>query len=1065
MKGVLFGRFTRITVDILGTLLVLVLIGAAVLGWRLSLGPLSLKFLTPMVERALSDENMTVDIDDTVLAWGGWQRTFDVRVRGVRALDNEGRLMAELPEVSVSFSARGFLHGLVAPTSLDAIGARIVLVHTVEGVWRFRASAETADERPSALPLLLEDLLAPPDPSRSLGYLRGAGLYESSLTVIDEASGQAYVARDANITFARDEGGLRAHLSAVADIAGKSTRMSADAHYYAASGLLEAAVDVVNLDPTAFASLSPPLKPLAGLNLALNGRVTLGFDPQFHLAQAGFDITGENGRLERAALNLPQPAEIRRLHLRGRMPEGLTAVDIDEAQLDLGGPTIGLRGRVEALDAAPRATGALVIRNVPTDTLRQLWPVGAAANARAWITENLSRGMIGEARAEFAAGAAEPSAKWTVERLNGTLRFAGVEVNYLTPMPHVQAVDGDAKFTQKRFDITLAGGGLGNLHVPQGTIALTALDTNDEMADVDVSVAGPLREVLDLIDGPPLGYLKKIDLRPDAFAGDSTVRLKLKFPLKKTIKLEEIDVLATAEAHHLTQRQAALGQDISDGDITLQASREGMTIAGRVKLGPTTADIDLRRNFSDRAAIIGETRARGRIGSAEDRAAFGFDLAPYVKGPTDVAVIYVERRGGRSDVTVDAGLTGATMEVAELDWSKPPGDPATAHLVVDLAGGQAKAIRSFNIAAGDPANGGLIAAGRLEFGADGRTITRVDFDTLKAPLTDARGTYIRSPDRMSVEFVGPALNAGPLLRDSSKPPSAQRLPLSLRVEVDRVYFANDRWLNQFLLQGQRGSQRWETADLVGETGDGHGNNQVRLTLQKFGERQTLNMIADDAGAFFKALDVTPNVVGGRLEINGATDEKRPGRPIAGHLHVSEYRVAKAPMLARVLSVALLTGIVDSLTGEGIRFSQLDADYVYDGSRIEILNAQSAGSAVGLTAKGIVDLDADSLDITGTLVPANALNSLPAKIPVIGDILVGRGGGLFAATYKLSGPMSDAKATVNPLSTIAPGFLRNLFGNLPGKSAEDATPESEKEIQREQPKPAAPPDQNPPVKPP
>ena len=1062
MKGVLFGRFTRVTFDIVGTLLVLLVIGAAVLGWRLSLGPLSLKFLTPVIERALSDENMAVDVDDTVLAWAGWQRTFDVRVRGVRVLDRDGRLMAELPEVSVSLSARGLLHGLVAPTALDAIGARLVLVHAADGAWRFRAD-ETADDRPAALPFLLQDLLAPPDPHRNLGYLRSAGIYESSLTVIDEASGRVFVARDTNISFQRDEGGLRAHMSAVADIAGKSTRISADARYHAASGVLESAVDVVNLDPATFSSLSPSLKPLAGLNVALNGRITLGFDPQFRLARAGFDITGENGQLEPAAFSLPQAATLRRLRVRGRMPDGLTAVDLEEAQVDLGGPTIGLRGRVEALDTAPKASGAMVIRNVSTDALRQLWPLGAATNARNWITENLSHGMIGEVRAEFAAGAVDPSAKWAVERLNGTLRFAGLEVNYLTPMPHVEAVDGEAKFTQKRFDITLARGGLGNLQVPEGVIALTALDTNDEMADIDVAVAGPLREALDLVDRPPLGYLKKIDLTPAAFAGDTTIRLKLKFPLKKSIKLDELDVLATAEAHHLTQRHAALGQDISAGDITLRATRDGMNIAGRVKLGPTLADVDVRRNFSDRAAIVGETRARGVVGSAEDRAAFGFDFAPYVQGPTDISVAYIEHQGDRNEVIVDAGLKDATLDVPQLDWTKPAGDPATAHVVLDLTGAHPNAIRSFTVSAGDPAKGGLSAAGRLAFGADGSSIARVDFDQLKAPLTDVRGTIVRSADSTSVELKGRALNVGPMMRETSSPPSPNRPPLVLSVQVDRVYFAADRWFNHFLLRGERGASRWELVDLFGET-EGATNNEVRLTLQKFGDRQKLDMVADDAGAFFKALDVTPNVIGGRLEITGATDEKRSGRPLAGHVHMGEYRVRQAPMLARVLSVALLTGIVDSLSGEGIGFKQFDANYVYSGSQVVILNAQTAGSALGITARGIFDLDADTVDITGTLVPANALNSLPGKIPLIGDILTGRGGGLFAATYKLTGPMSDPKASVNPLATVAPGFLRNLFGGLPGVSPQDSTPESEKEIEREQPK--QPPEQkSPEVKPP
>ena len=206
----------------------------------------------------------------------------------------------------------------------------------------------------------------------------------------------------------------------------------------------------------------------------------------------------------------------------------------------------------------------------------------------------------------------------------------------------------------------------------------------------------------------------------------------------------------------------------------------------------------------------------------------------------------------------------------------------------------------------------------------------------------------------------------------------------------------------------------------------------------------------------RASGISSNVVGGRLDVHGTTDVARAGQPISGHLHMSAYRVVGAPILARVLSVALLTGVVDSLSGEGIGFSQLDADFAYFGGRVEVTNARSAGPAIGVTASGALDLDGDAIDLNGTIVPANALNSLPGKIPLIGKLLTGGGGGLFAATYKVNGPMSDPKVSVNALSTLAPGFLRNLFGSLPGKSPTDATPESEKELDRQQPKPTDPP---------
>jgi hypothetical protein len=441
------------------------------------------------------------------------------------------------------------------------------------------------------------------------------------------------------------------------------------------------------------------------------------------------------------------------------------------------------------------------------------------------------------------------------------------------------------------------------------------------------------------------------------------------------------------------------------------------------------------------------------VASAADRATFGFDTLPYIDGPTPLALDYIERPGGRSELTLDAALDEATISIAQVDWAKPPGSAATARLVMELAQGKLISITKFSAAAGDPAAGGLMAEGRIDFAADGVAFARADVTTLKTALTDMKGTITRLANGgLGVDISGRSFNVGPFLHDST--PAGDRMPLEMRADVDRLYFSSDRWLDQLRFEGTRSRERWETAALSAQTGEElRLTNQVALTLRKFDNGgQTLEARAEDAGAFLKALDISDNVAGGRLEITAATDEKRSRRPLAGHLHMSEHRIIHAPVLARVLSVALLTGIVDSLTGEGIRFSRLDAAFVYGDPAIEISDALASGPALGVTAKGRLDLEAETIDLDGTIVPANAINGLLGRIPLFGDILIGRGGGIFAVNYSLSGPMAEPKVSVNPLSALAPGILRNLFGTLPGTSSTDSTPESEKEIQRERAKP-------------
>jgi hypothetical protein len=215
---------------------------------------------------------------------------------------------------------------------------------------------------------------------------------------------------------------------------------------------------------------------------------------------------------------------------------------------------------------------------------------------------------------------------------------------------------------------------------------------------------------------------------------------------------------------------------------------------------------------------------------------------------------------------------------------------------------------------------------------------------------------------------------------------------------------------------------------------GGGTLDVDLDVAA-GGRGVLDAKAQDAGAVLHLLEISPNVVGGTLAVKGAVDPARADGAVVGKLAMEGFRVVNAPGFAKLLSVALLTGILDSLRGEGIGFDRFDADYAWAHPRVEIREGRMYGSALGVTARGVLDLDADTFDVEGTLVPAYAVNSILGNIPLLGRLLVGeRGSGVFAATYRASGPTSDAQISMNPLSTLAPGFLRGLFNIFSGPSA-------------------------------
>jgi len=193
-------------------------------------------------------------------------------------------------------------------------------------------------------------------------------------------------------------------------------------------------------------------------------------------------------------------------------------------------------------------------------------------------------------------------------------------------------------------------------------------------------------------------------------------------------------------------------------------------------------------------------------------------------------------------------------------------------------------------------------------------------------------------------------------------------------------------------------------------------------------RHQLSVEASDAGAALKALGIFDDAAGGRLTLNGTSRDAVPGQPISGHMEITEYRLLGQSALLRLFTIATLTGIADAMTGNGLLMRRFEADFLRSYGRVDVPYAHTYGPSLGLTAQGYFDLSANTIDIHGTAVPANALNSIIGSVPLVGFLLTGGNtGGLGSFTYQATGRLSHPDLSVNPLSELDPGFLKSLFG--------------------------------------
>ncbi|MGL4291568.1 MAG: DUF3971 domain-containing protein, partial [Phreatobacter sp.] len=113
--------------------------------------------------------------------------------------------------------------------------------------------------------------------------------------------------------------------------------------------------------------------------------------------------------------------------------------------------------------------------------------------------------------------------------------------------------------------------------------------------------------------------------------------------------------------------------------------------------------------------------------------------------------------------------------------------------------------------------------------------------------------------------------------------------------------------------------------------------------------------------------------------------------------------------------------------DAFAFSRLRAGFTRADGKVTVSDGLLWGAAIGATVEGEFDPGRNQLRLRGTYVPAYALNNLFARIPVLGFFLGGAPDeGVIGITYEIAGQVSQPRLTVNPLSAVAPGFLRKMF---------------------------------------
>ena len=735
------------------------------------------------------------------------------------------------------------------------------------------------------------------------------------------------------------------------------------------------------------------------------------------------------------------PVPLESARFVGRLLPDQKKLMLDRFAVKAGGGGMALAGQVDWMNG-PRIRFGASLDPTPVPVVQRLWPAFMASAVRAWIITHFEGGIAPEpkgtgdspatARAGRRPDRAPPDSSVSLD-----LKVTKARVTFLAGVPPIEDVEGFAHISGRTSTFNVTSGTIVSdgrpIALTDGVFLVPNSDHHPTFASVEAHLAGSVEAVTGILALPALKPYASMPLDPKTLHGQIEGHLTKTLSLAAVPDPSQVSLRVDAKARNFVADHLIGKESLEDGTLAIVVdSTNGLKANGQGRIfgGPSTFELTRAINAPLNAAITAtlDDAARARV---------GLSAIPGVSGPMVAHVNAVLGDTDRIKAQVDIDLNRTAIAAAFLGLTKAPGKPARIAFNVATSN-ERTSVDAITIDVGT-----LQAHGAVDLGAN-YAFQTARFPSFKvSPGDDMKLDVGMSDDVFRLTIRGSTIDARPFLKALTSTPTneATLLSRSAKAEkkeadsfrgfdidlrsglltgfnkevmsnVDLKLSKRDRQIRQFGVQGRFGRQA-----VSGTMG---ADQRVRITAQ-------------DAGALVSFIDLYKHMEGGTLNAVMQMGEDK----IDGNLEIGDFTLRDEPALRRLVAQSAEVSAPGQdadaarrINGAAVGFKRLKVEFHRSGSHLELKDATMYGPEIGLSVDGWLDYPHDRLAMNGTFVPAFAVNNLFAQIPVFGVFLGGKSNeGLLAITFKISGMASSPTLSINPLSAIAPGFLRNIFGAL------------------------------------
>ena len=1012
-------KISKYIFALISSIILVISIILVLLFLRLQQGPLSITFLTPYVQEAIQlnpDLELDITVEDSLLKWRSFDKGFDISLIGGKVKKRNDEIIASIPEIFISLNIEKILDLKVQVKSIEINGPSITVERNKFGKFDFGIGEYRQDQEIINIfkKFFFEEVLR-----KKVFDLEQIKIFDAKIIYRDKLIDKKIISKDTDLIITKNNTGIESVLISTVENEDQDIPIKVSSFYNLDTELFDVGINFANFSTSLITPFFEKLKTLERITSPLDGGLSLKLNEKGLVENIGFNFFSvKEGDLNLSPL-INKDIFVDFVQASGEIDVNLNKVYFNDLYISSDTAKFEANGIISDSDGGSIALNGKV-RGWTNDDLKRLWPKNILPPVRGWYVNSIKSGIIkdGDVILDISYNQVKKK-KLNNDSIIAKLNVSNVSVMYLKSFPLLTKSEGIIEITPKKFIGNLKSGIVNEVPISEGKIELNLNAPKQWIADLEFIGKGNNKDIFSILNNKPINISEKFSINEEKVFGTSASRVILNFPVRLDLTFDEINFAAVTNLVNFGINDIVNNINLANANMLLNVTKNNLNVIGKGELNNIPVNIEWNQNLqSQNGSTI---KIDGKVSSNQfDLSQFGF--LESIDG--DISIdLFGEIKNNqikKADILLD--LTKSKINLDFINYIKKFNETA----IIKFNYKNNKNDGSFVLENINYETKDLKFYGDIELDSS-LEISRIDIEKFISPMNDfSFSVRKKRPKGFLIAVNGKKLYVESYVKKFLDSELKFEFPeIKIFIQVNKMQFTKNQFLTESKTEIEYNGTSIEFLKSTGKLNN-EGYIIAKIISKDIKEKYFL-LRTKNAGSVAKSTRFFDDAKGGNLLIYAKINDGKKEALLDGKIILEDIRLIKVPLLARILSLASLSGIFEIFSGEGILFVKGDIPFKYSSGLLSFDDARVYGPSLGMRLNGSFNNKENIIDISGTIIPAYTINSILGQIPLLGSLLIGqKKEGVFAVAYQIKGDKNSPYIGINPLLSLSPGFIRDFF---------------------------------------